>query len=79
MRALIDHGLNREDMSLLHETYGFVRSIVWHSWRLMEYTSDAMACVRAHDRVTVRLHRVRDNVSDLSVHLVWSTIVNRCH
>ena len=76
MRALIDHWFNREDMSLLHKAYGFVRSIVWHSRCLMEYASDAVACIGAHDRVTVRLHSVSDYIADLTVHLVRGTVFN---
>ena len=77
--ALIHHGLNREDVALLHEAYGFVGAIVRNRRRLMENPSDSVASVRAHHRVAVRLNRVCDDVADLAVHFIGRTVRYRVH
>ena len=44
-RALVDHGLDREDVALLHEADCLILSVVWHLGSLMEDSSDAVASV----------------------------------
>ncbi len=66
-------------MALLHETHCFVAAIVRHCGSLMENATDAVACVGAHDGVALWLYCICDDVSDLSIHLVWPTVLDRLH
>ena len=66
-------------MTFLHEAYGFVVPVVGYCWSLMEDATDAVTSIRAHYAVSTWLNCVSNDVSDLTVHLIRGTVLNRVH
>lgn len=77
--SCVNHWLDCEDMSLLHETHCFILSVMRYVWCLMENTSNSMASIWSNNRVAQGLNMVRDNIATFSVHCIWFAIFNCFH
>mmetsp|Transcript_20646 Transcript_20646/g.62820 ORF Transcript_20646/g.62820 Transcript_20646/m.62820 type:complete len:250 (-) Transcript_20646:1121-1870(-) len=65
--AQVDHGLDGEDVPLLHGPLGLVLRVVRHVGRRVEERPDAVAAVAAHDAAAVLLRAARDGRPEVRV------------
>lgn len=65
--ALVDHGLDGEDVSNLHDTDGLVAGIVGNVRGAVEEAVDAVAAVGLHNRESFALGVLLNDISKISV------------
>ena len=74
--TLINHWLNRKDMSRFHESHSLIFWIVRYLRCLMKHRSDSVTCVSSHYGISQRLNMIGNYVAYLSVHATRFTILN---